>query len=77
MNEQKAKTKTILFRSKGAAVWPQKIRRQFPAVFHGRAASLPHLCRFCPHLARQRMAASLPPFVLTAVRLDALNTNLY
>jgi hypothetical protein len=45
--------------------------------FHGRAAFMPHLCRFCPPLARQRMAAFLPPSVLNTVLLDALNINSY
>jgi hypothetical protein len=71
------KQKQLRSDQRGPPFGRKKSRRKFPAVFHGRAAFLPQLCRFCPHLARQRMATFLPPSVLNAVLLDALNINSY
>jgi hypothetical protein len=56
-NEQKAKTKTFLFQSKGATVWPLKFTADSPPFFHGRLFRPPpcrHLAAF--HLAGPRMA---------------------
>jgi hypothetical protein len=61
-NEQKAKTKTFRFRSKGAAIWPLKftadsppIYRPFAALFglniSRRSPAVIHGCFFCRFFA--------------------------